>query len=100
MGDEAVGDLTGDTDHVRAEPTDVDGWWPERVGPGVEGGDHERVAVEVAFEAQAVAGLPAAPDLAHGEDDLAHALRRLRPHRAEPVHDVRPDLGAEAEEEA
>ena len=72
----------------------------ERVRPGVEERRHQRVGVEVAAEVELRAVVPAGPDGTDGQDELAHAGRRVRPLHAEPLGDVRLDLRAEAEQEA
>ena len=61
---------------------------------------HQRVPVELAGELQRLALVPVRPDGAHGQDELPHTRRRVRPRHAEALGDMRPNLRAEAEHEA
>ena len=100
VGDEPVGHLTGDLDHAGPEAADVHRGSPERVGSRIERRDHQGVPVEVARERERLSRLPRRPDRVERPHDLAHPARRLRPRRAEAVHDVRSHLRAEPEQEA
>ena len=100
MRDEPVGHLARDLDHAGPEAADVHRGATERVGPGIERRDHQRVPVEVALERERLARLPRRADRVERPHDLVHAARRLRPGRAEAVHDVRAHLRAQPEQEA
>src|SRR5207247_878209 len=95
-----VGDLARDLGHALADGGEEHLRDAVRVGTGVEERRHEGVPVELAAEVELLAFVPARPDGAHREDELAHPLRRVRPRHREPLLDVRLDLAAEAQDEA
>ncbi len=99
MRDQAVGHLTRDRDHARAEAAHVHRRTAERVRTGIERRDHQRVSVEVALELQGPSGLPCGEDRLDRTHQLVHASGRLRPRGAVPVHDVRAHLRTEPEHE-
>ncbi len=100
VGDETIGDLARHLGHQRPEAAGEDGGRPKGIGPGVECGDHQGVAVKLAAKIEFGLALPAIEDRLDGQDDLAHARGGLRPRHAEAVQDMRPDLGAQSEKEA
>ncbi len=73
---------------------------PNGLGPGEKNGVISVWRVELAAEAQLGAVVPGVPDGPHGQDELAHPGRRVRPRHREALLDVRLDLAAEAEDEA
>src|SRR5262245_51117263 len=99
VDEEAVRDLTHHLDHARPDGGQED----RRAAVGhrrAEHRRHQRVRVELAAELEPRAALPAAPDRAEREHELAHALHGARPRLAVALLDVRADLRAEAEHEA
>ena len=98
--EEAVRDLADPLAHPRPEATDEDRRRPVRVRAGIEGRDHDRVAEELALEAQRGAVLPGVEDRADREHELPHARRGPRPRHREAALDVRADLRTESEQEA
>ena len=79
MREETVGDLARHFGHARTEAAQIDRRRAERVRARVERGDHQRVAVELALEAQLGLAFEAIEDRAHRQHELAHARRRSRP---------------------
>ena len=60
----------------------------------------KEISIELyAAEVERLLLVPARPDGADGEDQLAHAGRGMVPRHREPLGDVRLDLAAEAEDE-
>jgi hypothetical protein len=99
VGQESVADLTRDLGHLLADGGEEHLGRTERIGAGIEERRHQRVGVEVAAEVELGAVVPAVPDGAHGEDELAHASGGVGPRHAEALLDVGLDLAAEAEHE-
>ena len=100
MHDDAVRHFAGHLRHQRPHRGEEH---PRRAMLGVvwrEERRHQRVLVELAGELQGFALVPIRPDGPHGEDELPHPRRRVRPRHAEPLGDVRADLRAEAKDEA
>ena len=62
----------------------------EGVGAGAERRCHQRVRVELAAEAELLAGLPRVPDRANRLDELAHARGGPRPRHAEALRAAPP----------
>ena len=78
MRDEAVGDLARDLDHARPEAAEIDRRRTEGVRPGIEGRDHQRVAIELALEARA---RPCPSQLRPDRPDRQHHLAHARAGR-------------------
>jgi hypothetical protein len=100
VGDQAVRGLAGHLRHQRPDAREVHAGRPVLELGGREHGRHQGVGVELAAELERLALVPAIPDGAHREDELAHARGRLAPGHAEALGDVGTDLGAEAQDEA
>ncbi len=100
VGEHSVGDLAGHFAHALTDRGQQHRRWSavERRGPEVR--RHQRVARELALEAELAAGLPGIPDRAQREHVLAHPSGRPRPRHAVATLDVGSHLGAEAEREA
>ena len=100
VGVKAVAQFARQPADVGVHPGDVDGnvrvidpAWRKR-------GRHERVSVELALKIQFRAVLPAVPNRAQGEHDLAQLGPRRLPLHAVAALVVALDLGAEPQDEA
>ena len=73
MNKKSIRDLARNFRHPRPDARQEDPRATELRGTRAERGGHERVLVELAAEIEALASLPAAPDLLDREHHLAHA---------------------------
>ena len=94
---EAVAHLARHLGHELADRGQQDLGIAVGVRARVEEGRHEGVGVELATEGSACSPVvPRRPDGPDGQDELAHARRRVRPRHGEALGDVRLDLAAHA----
>ena len=100
VGEDAIGDLTGDARHALADGGEEDPGPGEAAGAGLEERVHEGEAVGVADVVGLLAGFEGVPDGVEGADVVTHAGCGGAPGHAEATLDVALHLAAEAEREA
>ena len=74
MREKTVGHLARHLGHPRAVARSEDRRRTERIRAGVEGGNHQRVVVELAAEIELALALPVIPDRAYRQCDLPVAI--------------------------
>ena len=99
MDDHAIGDLAGHLRHPRTDCGQKDLWRTVFIVSGGEKGRHQGVLVKPPRKLQWFAIVPIGPNGPHGQDELPHPRRRIRPRHAEALGDVGANLRTDAQHE-